>query len=516
MEISREVTEFYKIWIAGGGMILALIWSFIPRRVAMNALVLLTLISAANYSRLGPTVPFVRVDTYDVVHYYINAKYFDELGYYDLYPTILLVDAENEGPFFDNGPQYLAQDENGHAMQSIRHGIDRGKVVKAERFTDESWKSFTHDVLYLLRTRGCMEKRNGECQAELNDGLWRQLIQDHGFNGTTAWTVVAEPVAKAVPVEWIKVLGYIDIVLLSVAVGFVVWAYGGTAAWFTVLWLLVGYSTRWPYLSWVFLRYDWLAFMLIGMSLAKKGKPLAAGFFAGWASTLRMFPALWMWGPLGKGVAGLFRRHVSKPLLTMAAGFILAVALLQGAAIARYGTEPVKVHFENMLDHNDPMQLSSRRIGLALAISQQEGGRLHKYITTRQKKVVEQQKPLRYGLAILVMLALAAGVRRARDDEAYAFGFLPFFLLTTASYYYYVARITMATVHAADLSLWRNRVGLAMLFGLEAYSNYIQVYDSKFRMVLIGNLAIGIAVYSVVMVIWLNWEALRAPTETTD
>jgi hypothetical protein len=319
-----------------------------------------------------------------------------------------------------------------------------------------------------------------------------------------------------VPVEAIKLLGYLDIVLLAGAIGAVFWAYGGTAAGFTMLFLVSTYSTRWPTLSWVFLRYDWVAALLIATSLLKKGKHLWAGVFAGWAATLRFFPAMWMWGPLGKGVMGLFRRHVNKPLLVFAGGFLLCVAVLQGGVQVRYGSEPVKVHLENMLDHNDPMQLSSRRIGLAQALSQLEGGRLHKYITTRQKKLIEEQKPLRYGLALLVMLAMATGVRRARDDEAYALGFLPFYLLTTASYYYYVARVPLICVHAGDLTRWRNRIGLAFLFGLEVVSHYAQVYEPNFRMVLIGNLAIGLAVYSVLMVVWFQVEAFQIERGGSD
>lgn len=510
MDISRDWTELYKIWITGGAMVLALVWAFLPRRVSRGALVALLLVAMGNYARFGPLVPTMRVDVYDNIHYYLNAKYFDELGYYDLYPAILLVATENGGPIRETGPQYMAQDANGHQFRPISHGVGRGRQVRKEKFSDERWEAFTHDALHLLRTRGCMSKhKDGSCRAELSAGMWREMIQDHGFNGTTAWTLVAEPITQVVPVEAIKLLGYLDIVLLGAAIGAVWWAYGSTAAGFTTLFLFTTYSTRWPTLSWVFLRYDWVAALLFATALLRKGKPLAAGMFAGWAATLRFFPAMWMWGPLGKGVMGLFRKHVHKQLLVFAGGFLLCVGLLQGAVQVRYGSEPVTVHLENMLDHNDPMQLSSRRIGLAQALSHMEGGKLHKYITTRQKKRIEEQKPLRYGLALLVMMGIFTGVRRARDDEAYALGFLPFYLLTTASYYYYVARIPLVVVHAGELHRLRNRVGLAFLFGLETLSHLAQVYEPDFRMVLIGYLAIGLAVYSVGAVVWLHVEAWR-------
>lgn len=508
IDVGRGTTERLKIGLAAGGAVLALAWAVLPRRFAQNALVLLALLASLNYARWGPASFRERIDAYDVLHYYINAKYFDELGYYDLYPAVMLADLENDGPFFDGGPVYMAQDADGHAKQPIAHAIARGRVVKADRFTDARWAAFTHDTLYLMREVGCREKTpKGECTAELNDGLWRQLIQDHGFNGTTVWTMIAEPITRVVPIEYLKWLGHIDTVLVIAAIASVAWAYDGTAALFTLLWLAVSYSTRWPYLSWVLLRYDWLAGLVLATSLLKKGRPFLAGLFAGWSATLRFFPAMWMWGPFGKGIAGLFRRTVHKPLLVLAAGFLVSVGVLQGAALATYGPEPARVHFENMLDHNDPMQLSSRRIGLAQAISQQEQGRLHKFITTRQKKLIEEQKPLRYGLGLGLMVLLAAGLRRSGDDEAYAWGFVPFYLLTTASYYYYQARITLAVVHAGDLGRWRHRVGLALLFLLEAFSNFAAVYEGTMRMVLIGNLAQGFLLYVVFGIVMLHVEA---------
>ena len=517
IDVGRGVTEAFKIGLAASAMVLALVWALLPRRFAMNGLVLLTLLSTLNYARWGPQSFGERIDAYDVLHYYVNAKYFDELGYYDLYPAMMLADLEADGPFFDGGPIYMAQDEEGHAKQPIQHAYARGREVRKEKFTPERWEAFEHDVLYLIRDVGCRSKnKKGECRAELNDTLWRQLIQDHGFNGTTVWTMIAAPMTHIVPIEYLKVLGYLDVVLLLGAIFMVAWAYDGTAAMFTAVWLMIGYSTRWPYLSWVFLRYDWLAGLIMATALLKKGMPFVAGLLAAWSATLRFFPAMWMWGPFGKGVAGLFRRHVHKPLLVLAAGFLAGVAVLQGGALVTYGVEPHRTHFENMLDHNDPMQLSSRRIGLAQAISQQDKGRLHRFITTRQKKLIDKQKPLRYGLGLAIMMAMAWGLRRSRDDEAYAYGFLPFFLLTTASYYYYQARVTLAVVHAGELTAWRNRLGLAVLFGLELFSNFAAVVEGTMRMVLIGNLAQGFAVYTVLMVGILNWQAHQAAKADAD
>ena len=71
-------------------------------------------------------------------------------------------------------------------------------------------------------------------------------------------------------------------------------------------------------------------------------------------------------------------------------------------------------------------------------------------------------------------MGLGLGLRRKRPDEAFAYGFLPFFLLTTASYYYYVARVTLWALHASGLPRGRHAVGLVMLVGTEIFANWAE------------------------------------------
>lgn len=501
MDISREVSEGIKVWLAAGGIGLAVAWRFLPLRWARAALVLLTVLAALNYARWGPKLPLERVDTYDLLHYYVNAKYFDELGYYDLYPALILADHEAHGPYYEEGTKYLAQDASGHEVRPIAHALSRGKVVKAEKFTPETWDAFKHDALHLQRN-----------VTGLNDLLWRQLIQDHGFNGTTVWTLAARPFALLVPVEYVKWLCQIDVVLLVGALGVVGWAYGAPAALWGGVFLLLTYSGRWPTYSWAFLRYDYLAALLAAMALLKKGRPLLAGVLTGYAATLRLFPAMWMYGPGMKGLFGLLERKVHKPLLVLLGGFLLGVGVLQGAAVVAFGVEPVRIHFENMEDHNSAEELSSRRIGLALALPYR-GDLLPKNISEETKRIIDEQKPLRFAIAGVVLLVLGFGLRRARDDEAFAFGFLPFFLLTTASYYYYVARVTLIVLHASDLRRPKHLFGLTWLVGLELFSNWAETTYPEHRVFLVGWLAWGLAFYAVVMAAWYAWDGRKAASE---
>lgn len=494
MDVSRAVTEGYKIWICAGGVLLVLAWVYLPRKRALNLLQLLMVIAGFNYMRLGPDAFFGnRVDVYDVAHYYLNAKYFGELGYYDLYPAMMLADHENGGPKFDEGNKYMAQDENGHTMQPIAHGIQRGYYVRDRQFTPERWQQFTHDMLHIQRGL------HG-----FSDKLWRQMLQDHGFNGTPAWVMIARPLALVVPVEYVKILCWADFFLLAGALWATRWAYGGVAAWWVALFLAVSYSTRWPTITWSYFRYDWVAALIIAMAMLRKGKHLGAGVVTGFAAASRMFPAVWMYGPAMKGLFNL-PRHVHKQLLVMAGGFLLGVGALYGGSMVIYGPEPAVTHFQNMMDHNKSDQLSSRRIGLALGLA--FDGRVDpKFIPQSRKDLVEKQRPMRFAIAFVVMMLMGWSLARRRDDEAFAFGFLPFFLLTTASYYYYVARITLVVLHASDLSKVRNRVGLSLLLGIELFSNWAETYYPGQRVFLIGWLSWGLTLYVLLMTAWFLWE----------
>jgi hypothetical protein len=509
LDVPRSITESYKIWIALGGVVLALVWPWLSRRGAAGALAMLVLAAGLNYARWGPDAIARRLDAYDLLHYYVNAKYFDELGYYDLYPAVLLVDARNGGPFFDQGATYQAQDETGHHVEPIEQGLARGEVVRSERFTPERWDAFTHDVLTLQRTIGCRDRSSrGRCIRELDDELWRQMIHDHGFNGTPAWVLVARPLT-IVPVEALKVLAWLDVVLLGGAVALVAWAYGGVSALWLTLWLLVTYSTRWPTLTWAFLRYDWVAALIAATALLRKGRPLLAGLLGGWAAVSRLFPALWMWGPASVWVLGLLRGVRRGTLVAMGVGFVVTVLVAEGAALGVLGVDTAATHLENMEDHTSAEQLSSRRIGLALALATEpwRGTNVPEIITKEHKQAIDRQASFRYAIAAVILLALAWGLRRSRDDETFAYGFFPFFLVTTASYYYYVARAPLIALHAGEIAHLRHRLSLAYLFGIEVFCNAAETMFPGHRLFLIGTLAWLIGGYVVATTAALVAEA---------
>ncbi|MCP4678520.1 MAG: hypothetical protein GY854_24025 [Deltaproteobacteria bacterium] len=480
-------------------------------RCFMVALAIFAFIGTVNYNRYNTKLLMEGWDEYDLLHYYVNPKYFDELGYFRLLPAIILVD-HDEGEYCPGkAPIYLAQDETDYYRRPIRHALARREEILSH-FTPERWKEFSHDVKYLQRTTG-----------RLPCNHWRQLLQDHGFNGTPVWVLVARPIVSMIPVEWIKLATGLDLVLIIAMLCAVAWAFGGQTFFFAWIFITVSYSFRWPTITWVMFRYDWLATMVIGICMIKKKKHIPAGAFFAYATCMRYFPVLWLFGIVTKGIHALFtRRDVPLSRLwlripikyyKMALGFFIVVIVLVGISIARDGLDAHKQSLNNMFAHVEAHNLSSMRQGLVIALTYRGETDL-KLISQEKKEMVEAMEPYVRGIGFpLLLILFVLFASRRKDWEVVGLGMIPYFVLTTSSYYYYSLRMTAIVIHAADLSKVRNIVGLFMLFGIELFCNASEHVMRGNRYFLICWMGILLTLYCITMfgiliVEW--WRDLRS------
>jgi hypothetical protein len=531
---SRSLTEQVKVGLAAGAMLAVVAGSVLARlraraaenegareflertpvvsigRLRLNArqafiaaLLAFALFGTLNYNRYGTDLIVDGYDEYDLLHYYIAPKYFEELGYFRLLPALIIADYESEPMCPGRTPIYLYQDENDYERKSYRHALSRREEIKSH-FTDERWEQFVHDVTYIQR-----DSKRLLCR------LWRQLLQDHGFNGTATWTFVARPIVSLVPVEQIKLATLLDLVLIIAMLAAILWAFGAEA--FLLSWIFIGicYSFRWPTITWVMLRYDWMTTMVIGICMMKKRRNWAAGAFFGYAALMRYFPALWLFGIAAKGVHALFARRgvplsrfwlrIPVRYYKMAGGFFLTVVLLGGAAGISLGFDAHEQSLKNMLAHIEPHNLSSMRQGLQIALTWR-GETEQKLISDEERELVDEiETPVRIA-ALAMMVILGLFMSRVRDWEAVGLGLIPYFWLTTSSYYYYSMRMTAVVIHAADLSKRRNVVGLLILFGIECFCHASQHIKTGNRYFLISVMGISLAVYSLTMLGFLAHE----------
>lgn len=501
-DVKREVSEVIKVWLALGAMFLALRWTCIPRKIAVVLLSVLVFVSAANYMRWGPEQLTERADAYDLIHYYLGAKYFDELGYYDLYPALALADHE-AGAYSSKLKYYRAQEPGtGYEERPIVDAIERGREIREREFTPARWQTFSVDFLRLQR------------EFKMGKRLWRILINDRGFNATPAWIMLFSPVAKIVPVEYIKILCLMDVIFLAVGLLFIRWAYGNITVLWGLAFIFISYSFRWPVIGWAFFRYDWVCALLVALALIKKNHYFSAGVMTAFAGLSRLFPVIWLFGPAAKGLVNLvYSRDSSsrwnRKLLLLAAGFLITVAVVGSGALLKLGPGTFRAHAINISEHVKPEELSSKRLGYVIGMFY-DGKLEPKTLSYERKQLIKKYKPIHLIIAFGMLGIMAWFMKNRPNDEIFAYGFIPFFLLLTASYYYYSVRILLIIYHAANIDHARHRNALAILLALEAFSNWVETSFDDHRAFLIGYLAWGLTVYA----IYIIWGLYKDRMET--
>jgi hypothetical protein len=249
-------------------------------------------------------------------HYWINAKYFDELSYDQLYECFA-----------------FASELTGVRRNLANYGWVQGPGACKATFDDVRWSSFQVDIQRWL--------------------AWddvRRVTTDKGFNGTVPWLIAGKPLANVASPD---VLALIDPLLLAAAFAFTGWRIGWRRTGFAALWLL----TFWAVFDrfWGnFLQYNWLALSIIAVVLMKE-KPTsrAAGALIGVAASLYIFPAFLLW-----------RRHRRVWEGAIAAGLAMGVLGLSVAGIDGY-----MAMLHNMAMHSDAIRTEPFNVGMANTLS---------------------------------------------------------------------------------------------------------------------------------------------------
>lgn len=484
--ISPHEVQGIKVFVLAGAILLVALWNRLPHQARLALLVMLAVVAALNYYRWGPRSLYEKVDIYDVVHYYLGAKYFEELGYEGLYPALILADREN-GPKSAELKRYRLQTNAGYVYRGIDDALERGRELRQTRFTPERWRSFERDSLVLLRDIG------------LSAASWRKVVSDRGFNGSPAWITFARPFVAFIPARSVKLIGLLDVILLASALFAVRHAYGGQIALWALIFLAASYSMRWPVAGEALFRYVWLASILWALALVKMGRPVVAGVTLAISSLMRIFPVVWLFGPLAQMLHQFDRRpyrlqNIDRHYWLMAVGFAGSIVVAVVLISLDIGVGSLFDHARDMRIHVQVEQLVSRHIGLAKALVF-DGGLEPKNLTAEARAAIGVLKPAAGFLALCLLIALALGIRTLPRDQAFALGFIPFFLLATAHDYYGVSRVTLIVYHASRMeNLW-DRGCLVLLLALEMFGCWAIVQYPDHVAFRIGYLAWGTMLY---------------------
>ena len=399
------------------------------------------------------------VHLHDVGHYYLGAKYYEELGYGDLYTAMLRAEAETNDNRFKS---IEARDLVTYDRVHIRTLLQRSEPVK-ERFTPERWHEFKLDADRLRERLG---------------PHYGTFLLDHGFNPTPVWVLVGGPIANLVPAGsdvGLLLISLLDPLLLALAFWAIGRAFGVETALLAVIHFCVLFGGGFGWVGGGFLRYGWFACVAVGAASLHRGRHAPAGALFAVATMFRVFPGVLVLPLAVKAVAITLRRgrpakrHVR---FFAAAG---AVVLLSFAA-----TGLLPKGFDHWHDFDANLQthmknISPNVVGLTEALAFRTGGG---DVTTEEFNALkDRRKRIRDWQLLVLALPLALLVwrmaPRRTDLGAMALGVLLLYpLLSLAAYYWSVLVVLLVRYRGSPQAL-------SLIFAAEAVPYVLLLFDAR-------------------------------------
>jgi len=424
-------------WLAGAG---ALTWAggwalerWTRQRWASITSVLCALaVAGAALSTARRTPEALAGDTprvWNIYHYYAGAKYFGALGYTDLYAATLAADTlvAHEHPKRRN-LQHVRRTRDLTTYQPTTRAQAIGEL--GDRVDEATLRALYHDVQGLLPLG--------------SKKLWQRMLGDLGYNPAPPWTVVGQPLARALDTRgWQRrLLTNLDLPLYAASLLAVLWAWGPRmAAGMTLYVTLVSFNEE--RLVGGLLQYDWLASLLVGVALWRRGRPVAAGIVLSWGAMTRVFVGFLVLPALFVGVWQALRtRHVPwrAPRVRLLTGFTaaclgwFALSHTTGRGLHTWPEWVQAISLHSQLHPYD----GNKRLGLArLGAHQPRASDLldaHPR-TTRPEEAAALAARIRPWQLVAALCVLAVAARRRPLDRALWMLALVWVVVTTSRYY---------------------------------------------------------------------------------
>ena len=422
----------------------------IGRRVLLAVLGVAAVLSVFTYVDFGVFRYGTYLNEWDFYHYYVGTKYAPELGYSNLYGATLA--ADQEGGLRYQNPRHEMRDLHTAQICDVDREAAQAALYRG-RFSDGRWREFVADISWF--------------KMQLPANRWSLILADHGYNGTPAWSfVVGNLVTRHLsirhPASRALMLA-LDPLLLLASVAAVAWAFGLRTAFVMMIFIGTHYLMSWGHLKGALLRTDFALCSVLAVCLVKKGRYRIAGILLGWAILSRIFPVFFLVGPGVLFLWQLFRgRSINRQLLGLlvacAATVVVVVlgscAFFGGTGIWHEWSRKIALHYADGSDWD----LGYRIIAEASFI---KGVPIR---SSAQAVATHFLGSPASGVVLLLLLPALTFIRGLEDYEALAYGFVFVFLLTLASYYYYLVLCVPLLFFAPQLERPQNALGVAFMF----------------------------------------------------
>ena len=434
---------------------------------------------------------------WDQFHYYMGAKYFDELGYSGLYKCSAIAQDQlgSAVTFKTDEGKTLRIDmkkEVRHPDKKIRNlGGDNllipiGDILDhpeqcVDRFTPERWEIFKQDVTFF---RFSSDKT-----------YWEDMQKDHGYNPPPVWTIAGKIFGELQPAStrYLQFLASLDIAYLGGMFVALWWAFGWRV--FAVGAIFWGCQASAPF-YWTggaFLRQDWLFYLVLSACLIRKRWFKLAGAAMVYAGLLRVFPGLAVIGWLTTAAIYLARhKRMDRTHVQVLIGGVLAAAVLVGLSLKIAGRDSYKQFYEHTIKVHDHTPLTNH-MGLRVLVAQKtpveipqigvgtgtQSGRMKYTKNVNLPDPFQVWKDMRneryqkvryaaYAIIALSFLGFVYVLRRVKSLWiAQCLGQIWIILLSQLTCYYYSFMILAAPLTKVKRSIE------APLFGLAALSQFV-------------------------------------------
>lgn len=448
------------------------------RKPVIAVLFLCAILAFGTFFRFGQGIHGHFLHYHDISHYYWGAKYADELGYFNMYRCIVIAEAE---AYAEGRGQKLPkkmrerkirvlEDYSFRTLEDIVQDPLEVRTCK-DRFTEERWKEFKLDIDTFYDVQ--------------HHNIYYDRCNDMGYNGSPVWGMVAGRIANWVPIsKWnMYGLALLDPILLLLGFFMLFLAFGAEIALITMTFFYSVHFNHSMYIHGSFMRFDWMAFIMMGISTLKMGRYKSAGALLAYAGVVRLFPALlvfglgckWLWEIVEK-------RKIARKHFQFGGAYLLTVILLVGASATTFGVDYYREYVDKLELHSQV--ISSTRAGfpyvarrvvenLEREYSDKKGDRSWKNRDSRQDRTNARIRILTWSTVCVFLLIIGLISRRQEEYEAVAFSYIFVFFSLGLTVYYCPVISLLALLFIARDRDWLHIFGYAGLLVLMMISWYL-------------------------------------------
>jgi hypothetical protein len=410
-------------------------------------------------------------------HYYLGAKYFDELGPFDLYGCAIAADREGNRIW---GPETPVRD-----LRTYRMVPARTVSCRRDRFTPPRWSAFSRDVSWFTHTATPAD--------------WTLALTDKGYNATPFFSEVFGPlIDRAAPLRqestrppWL--VFNLDLIFVGIAI-WIVWRSSGATIALLVLTLALGFFGSFGRIGGNLAQYVWFPWLAAAVAAWRARRGASAGAALGMAAGFQVFPVVFAFPVVITGARSVIRRDREGAVrsfafclsLLVAAGSCVAVGSLSSRGLDAWRTWRQKIAIHSAYLRGEVFDIGlSNAIGEVISGDRASSDSYEQDVphTLARKAALEAHRPLWFAVAGLMIALSAAAVWVVPEQAALTFGIVPMYALLALSPYYYFALAllpfmadglaprqfravigALAVLFAVDLAIW-NGSYISFAFG---------------------------------------------------